>query len=244
MHNVLLAHGAATEAMRAEGGDNIGIVFNYTHAVPASDSEEDKQATHLWDGVFNRWFLDGVLKGAYPEDVIAILAPYMPEGYEADMKTVGTPIDWLGINYYSRNLMAHDASVPVFPVKQVDGPLEKTEMGWEIYLPDGLEKLLLRITRDYRKLPLYVTENGMAEVEGFDDPRRIKYYNDHLRALLRAKEQGADMRGYFAWSLLDNFEWAEGYSKRFGLVHVDYETQKRTPKGSYRAFQGMLHNTK
>ncbi|MBU1175788.1 MAG: beta-glucosidase [Alphaproteobacteria bacterium] len=243
MHNVLYAHGAATEAMRAEGGSEIGIVFNYNHAVPASESEQDKQAAHLWDGVFNRWFLGGVLTGAYPEDLVAILAPYMPEDYQADMKLVGTPIDWLGINYYSRNIMAYDPGRPVFPVKPLDGPLDKTEMGWEIF-PEGLEKLLLRITNDYPKVPLYVTENGMAEIEGLDDKRRVKYYNDHLQALLRAKRQGADMRGYFAWSLMDNFEWAEGYTKRFGLVHVDYKTQKRTPKASYRAFQGMLHNTR
>ena len=243
MHNVLYAHGAATEAMRAEGGSEIGIVFNYNHAVPASESEQDKKAAHLWDGVFNRWFLGGVLTGAYPEDLVAILAPYMPEDYQADMKLVGTPIDWLGINYYSRNIMAYDPGRPVFPVKPLDGPLDKTEMGWEIF-PEGLEKLLLRITNDYPKVPLYVTENGMAEIEGLDDKRRVKYYNDHLQALLRAKRQGADMRGYFAWSLMDNFEWAEGYTKRFGLVHVDYKTQKRTPKASYRAFQGMLHNTR
>ena len=243
MHHVLYAHGTATEAIRAAGGDNIGIVLNLSYGMPATDSEEDKLATHLWDGVFNRWYLDGVLKGEYPEDLVKVLEPYLPEGFDKDMGTVGTPIDWLGINYYSRNLMAYDPSRPFFPVKPVDGPLEKTEMGWEIY-PDGLENLLVRISNDYKKLPLYVTENGMAEVEGVDDPRRTSYYSDHLKAVLRAREKGADMRGYFAWSLMDNFEWSFGYSKRFGLVHVDYETQKRTPKASYRAFQGLLHNTR
>ena len=243
MHHVLYAHGTATEAIRAAGGDNIGIVLNLSYGMPATDSEEDKLATHLWDGVFNRWYLDGVLKGEYPEDLVKVLEPYLPEGFDKDMGTVGTPIDWLGINYYSRNLMAYDPSRPFFPVKPVDGPLEKTEMGWEIY-PDGLENLLVRISNDYKKLPLYVTENGMAEVEGIDDPRRTSYYSDHLKAVLRAREKGADMRGYFTWSLMDNFEWSFGYSKRFGLVHVDYETQKRTPKASYRAFQGLLHNTR
>jgi len=125
----------------------------------------------------------------------------------------------------------------------VEGSLEKTEMGWEIY-PKGLTDLLVRVANDYTKLPIYVTENGMAEVEGEDDPRRVTYYEDHLKAVRHARGQGADVRGYFAWSLLDNYEWAEGYNKRFGLVHVDYETQKRTPKASYRAFQGMLHNTR
>ena len=243
MHHVLLAHGTATEAIRAEGGDNIGIVLNLSCGMPATDSEEDKVATQMWDGVFNRWYLDGVLKGEYPKDMVSVIAPYLPEGFEKDMAVVGTPIDWLGINYYSRNLMAHDASRPIFPIKSVDGPLEKTEMGWEIY-PDGLENLLVRISSEYKKLPIYVTENGMAEIEGVDDPRRTSYYSDHLKAVLRAREKGVDMRGYFAWSLMDNFEWSFGYSKRFGLVHVDYETQMRTPKSSYRAFQGLLHNTK
>ena len=243
MHHVLYAHGAAVEAIRAEGGSDLGIVLNLSYGMPASDSEEDAKATKLWDGVFNRWYLDGVLKGKYPEDVTAILEPYLPKNYADDMKTVGTDIDWLGINYYSRNLMVHDASLPVFPARQVEGPLEKTEMGWEIF-PDGLDGLLTRITRDYKPMPLYITENGMAEVEGIDDPRREKYYEDHLRAALRAKAQGVDLRGYFAWSLLDNYEWSYGYSKRFGLVHVDYKTQKRTPKASYRAFQGLLHNSK
>ena len=242
MHHVLYAHGSAVNALRAEGGKDLGIVLNLSYGMPASDSEADKRATRLWDGVFNRWYLDGVLKGSYPKDVVSIIEPYLPEGFEKDMDVVGTPIDWLGINYYSRNLMAHDPDRPVFPVKQVEGPLEKTEMGWEIY-PQGLENLLVRIKDEYPAVPIYVTENGMAEVEGTDDPRRTNYYSDHLKSVLRAKQQGADMRGYFAWSLLDNFEWSFGYSKRFGLVHVDYETQKRTPKASYRAFQGLLHNT-
>lgn len=242
MHHVLFAHGTATNAMRAEGGKNLGIVLNLSYGMPATDSEEDKRATRLWDGVFNRWYLDGLLKADYPADVVSIIEPYLPLGFEKDMDVVGTPIDWLGVNYYSRNLMAHDPDRPVFPVKQVEGPLEKTEMGWEIY-PEGLENLLMRIKNEYRAVPVYVTENGMAEVEGTNDPRRTNYYSDHLKAVLRAKQRGADMRGYFAWSLLDNFEWSFGYSKRFGLVHVDYETQRRTPKASYRAFQGLLHNT-
>ncbi len=242
MHHVLYAHGSAVNAMRAEGAKDLGIVLNLSYGMPASDSEADKRAVRLWDGVFNRWYLDGVLKGAYPEDVVSIIEPYLPEGFEKDMDVVGTPIDWLGINYYSRNLTAHDPDRPVFPVKQVEGPLEKTEMGWEIY-PEGLENLLVRIKDEYPAIPIYVTENGMAEVEGTDDPRRTNYYSDHLKTVLRAKEKGVDMRGYFAWSLLDNFEWSFGYSKRFGLVHVDYKTQKRTPKASYRAFQGLLHNT-
>ncbi len=242
MHHVLYAHGSAVNAIRAEGGSNLGIVLNLSYGMPATDSEADKNATRLWDGVFNRWYLDGLLKSEYPKDVVSAIEPYLPQGFEKDLDVVGTPIDWLGINYYSRNLMAHDPDRQVFPVKQVEGPLEKTEMGWEIY-PEGLENLLVRIKDEYPAIPLYVTENGMAEVEGIEDPRRANYYSDHLKSVLRAKQRGVDMRGYFAWSLLDNFEWSFGYSKRFGLVHVDYQTQKRTPKASYRAFQGLLHNT-
>jgi beta-glucosidase len=243
MHHVLFAHGTAIGALRAQGVKNLGIVTNLQKCEPASESDEDAAACHLFDGVFNRWYLDGVYKGQYPADVVERLAPYLPERFEDDMGVLSAPLDWAGINYYSRSLLTTDPDNPVFPVKSVDGALEKTEMGWEIY-PQGLTDLLVRVSRDYTDLPLYVTENGMAEVEGDDDPRRVKYYEDHLRAVLAAREAGADVRGYFAWSLLDNYEWAEGYAKRFGLVHVDYATQARTAKSSYRAFQGMLHNTK
>lgn len=242
MHHVLFAHGKAVEAIRAEGGDNLGIVLNFEWDVPASDSVDDKKAAHIADGVFNRWFLDGVFKGQYPDDMLEAFGSNMPKGFEADMKTVSTPLDWLGVNYYTRRVVKYDENIPVFPVAPVEGGLETTEMGWEIF-PEGLSNILTRISDDYTKLPIFVTENGMAEVEGMDDPRRVKYYNDHLQAVLDAKAKGVNMQGYFAWSLLDNYEWAEGYNKRFGLVHVDYETQIRTPKASYRAFQGLLHNT-
>lgn len=242
MHHVLFAHGKAVEAIRAEGGNNLGIVLNFEWDMPATDSADDKKAAHIADGIFNRWFLDGIFKGQYPDDMLEAFGDNMPKGFDADMKTVSTPLDWLGVNYYTRRVVEYDANLPVFPVKPVEGGLETTEMGWEIY-PQGLENILTRISNDYTKIPMYVTENGMAEIEGMDDPRRVKYYNDHLQAVINAKAKGANMQGYFAWSLLDNYEWAEGYNKRFGLVHVDYETQVRTPKASYRAFQGLLHNT-
>ncbi|MCA9687703.1 MAG: family 1 glycosylhydrolase, partial [Myxococcales bacterium] len=152
---------------------------------------------------------------------------------------VSAPLDWAGINYYSRSLMKDNPSNPAQP-DQVPGPGEQNDLGWEIY-PKGLTDLLVRVSRDYTKVPIYVTENGMSED---DDARRIAFYDMHLRAVLDAQAQGADVRGYFAWSLLDNYEWAQGYSSRFGIVHTNYETQERTPKGSYRAFQGMLHNTR
>ena len=202
MHHVLLAHGTAVGALRAEGAKNLGIVTNLQKSEPASDKPEDVAAAHLFDGVFNRWYLDG-------------------------------------INYYSRSLLAHNAGNPIQPLV-VKGPGEASDLGWEFY-PKGLTDLLVRVSTEYTKVPIYVTENGMSET---DDARRVRYYDLHLQAVQEARKQGADVRGYFAWSLLDNYEWAEGYASRFGIVHVDYETQKRTPKGSYRAFQGMLHNTR
>jgi beta-glucosidase len=240
MHHVLYAHGMGVDALRANGVKNIGIVTNLEKSEPASEKEEDYKAFDLGDAMFNRWFLGGVYKGQYPEVLTKILDPYLPKDYQKDMEVVSRPLDWAGINYYSRGLYAWDDTRPAFPIKQVKGPLPTNDLGWEIY-PKGLTDLLVRVSKEYTKLPLYVTENGMSED---NDERRVAFYDEHLKAVLEAQKQGADVRGYFAWSLLDNYEWAEGYSSRFGIVHVDYETQKRTPKGSYRAFQGMLHNTR
>jgi beta-glucosidase len=239
MHHVLLAHGTGVAALRAEGAKNLGIVTNLQKVEAASDKPEDVAAAHKFDGIFNRWYLDGIYKGKYPADIVADFEPHLPQNIEADMAVVSAPLDWAGINYYSRSLIESDQQHPGRP-KAVDPPGETNDLGWEIY-PQGLTDLLVRVSRDYAKVPLYVTENGMSES---DDTRRVDFYDVHLKAVLDAQRQGADVRGYFAWSLIDNFEWAEGYTSRFGIVHVDYETQKRTPKGSYRAFQGMLHNTR
>ena len=240
MHHVLYAHGTGVDALRAAGVKNIGIVTNLEKSEPASEKEEDYKAFDLGDAMFNRWFLGGVYKGQYPEVLTKILDQYLPADYQKDMAIVSRPLDWAGINYYSRGLYAWDDTRPAFPIKQVKGPLPTNDLGWEIY-PKGLTDLLVRVSKEYTKLPIYVTENGMSET---DDTRRVAFYDDHLKSVLEAQKQGADVRGYFAWSLLDNYEWAEGYSSRFGIVHVDYASQKRTPKGSYRAFQGMLHNTR
>jgi beta-glucosidase len=240
MHHVLLAHGSGIAALRSEGVRNLGIVLNLEAAEPETDSEADKAAARIGDGLFNRWYLDGLFKGRYPQDILALFGDNMPSEIAGDMATVGAPLDWLGINYYSRSLYHADPSVPVLGFCQSRGDLEKSDLGWEIY-PQALTAFLERVSRDYTRLPLYVTENGMSEA---DDTRRVAFYDRHLQAALAARENGVDLRGYFAWSLLDNFEWAEGYRSRFGLVETDYETQKRTPKGSYRAFQGLLHNSR
>ncbi|MCF1741555.1 GH1 family beta-glucosidase [Paradevosia shaoguanensis] len=240
MHYVLLAHGTGIDALRAEGAKNLGIVLNLEKSEPASDKPEDLAATNLGDAIFNRWYLGGLFKGQYPEELTSILEPYLPEGFERDMPIVSRPLDWLGINYYTRGLYRASPSTPIFPIAKAEGALEANDLGWEIY-PQGLTDLLVRVSTEYTKVPIYVTENGMSED---NDERRIAYYDAHLKAVVDAQKRGADVRGYFAWSLLDNYEWAEGYSSRFGIVHVDYATQKRTPKGSYRSFQGMLHNTR
>jgi len=240
MHHVLFAHGSAIDALRAEGAKNLGIVLNLEKSEPATDSEEDRIACDYGDAIFNRWYLGGVFKGQYPENLTKAFAEVLPENYQKDMEVVSRPLDWVGINYYTRGLYRHDASRAFLPVGQIKGDLPKNDLGWEIY-PQGLTDLLVRVSNEYTKLPIYVTENGMSED---DDVRRVEFYDGHLKAVKEAQEKGADVRGYFAWSLLDNYEWAEGYTSRFGIVHVDYETQKRTPKGSYRAFQGMLHNAR
>lgn len=240
MHHVLYAHGMGIDALRAAGTKNLGIVLNLEKAEPASGSEADLRACEMGDALFNAWFLDGVYKGRYPQVLLDELAPYMPRDWQRDMEIVSRPLDWAGINYYTRGLYAANESVSILPFRRVKGSMPVNDLGWEIY-PQGLTDLLVRVSRDYTRLPLYVTENGISEN---DDTRRTEYYDSHLRAVLDARAQEADVRGYFAWSLLDNYEWAEGYTSRFGLVDVDYNTQVRTPKGSYRAFQGMLHNSR
>jgi beta-glucosidase len=245
MHHVLLAHGRSIEAMRANGMKNLGIVLNFEHANPASGAPEDVDAAKRYDGFYNRWFIQALTKKSYPDDILDAFADHMPAGFESDLETIGVPLDWLGVNYYTRSNLKQDPDSAWPSLTSVPGPLPKTDMGWEVY-PDGLHDILTRLASDYTgDLPIYVTENGMANADtvtggAVDDPDRISYFEGHLDAVRRAISDGAPVKGYFAWSLLDNYEWSFGYGKRFGLVHVDYETQKRTPKASYDAFRTML----
>jgi beta-glucosidase len=236
MHHVLFAHGTAIDALRAEGARGLGIVSVLKDMQAASGSAQDAAAVRIEDALFNRWYMDGLFKGRYPAELVKILEPHLPEHWQQDLPVISRPLDWIGINYYTRQICQYDASVPVWHSRRVTGELEQNDLGWEIY-PRGLTEVLLRVAREYTQLPIYVTENGISET---DDTRRVKFYAEHLLALRDAQRAGVDVRGYFAWSLLDNYEWAEGYTPRFGLVHVDYETQKRTPKSSYRAFQKLL----
>jgi beta-glucosidase len=193
-------------------------------------------AVKLADGFDNRWFADPVFKGAYPADIVTAFGKEVPI-LPSDLKLISSPLDFLGLNYYFRQTVTYDPSVKPLPYRQVRAPnVERTGMDWEVH-SETFTELLLRINKDYSPKEFFITENGSAwddeVVDGkVDDPNRVSYLERHLDAMFRAKEQGVPINGYFAWSLMDNFEWAYGYAKRFGLIYVDYETQKRIPKSS------------
>ncbi|MCU0827045.1 MAG: GH1 family beta-glucosidase [Tabrizicola sp.] len=245
MHHILLAHGLSVERLRGMGQPNLGIVLNFDHASPASSSPEDQAASDLWDGIFNRWFIEGITKQTYPQNVLEGLGPHMPNGWEKDMPVIGQKLDWLGVNYYTRHLHAHAPGTPWPSLRDVPGDRPRTQMGWEIY-PEGLHHFLTRMARDYvGQTPIYVTENGMANADTVDggqvtDKVREDFLFAHLAATKQAIVDGANVQGFFYWSLLDNYEWAEGYEKRFGLVHVDFDTLARVPKSSYHALARAL----
>ncbi|WP_299043966.1 GH1 family beta-glucosidase [uncultured Tateyamaria sp.] len=244
MHHVLLAHGTSVERMRGMGIGNLGAVFNMEWAAPADDSAGAVEAAALYDDYYNHFFVSGAFKGCYPERLVTALGPHFPAGWQDDMATISAPLDWAGINYYTRSILApNDGPWPHHHA--VEGPLEKTQMGWEVY-PQGLHDFLVRTAEQYTgDLPLFVTENGMSNadviVEGaVRDDARIAYFQSHLQAVRDAIAKGVPVKGYMAWSLMDNYEWALGYEKRFGMVHVDFDTLERTPKASWHAFQKML----
>ena len=244
MHHLLLAHGSAIQTMRALGMDNLGAVFNLEWATPVDDTPAARDAAALYDGYYNQFFLGGVFKGEYPENVLQGLGPYLPAGWQDDFKLIMSPVDWCGLNYYTRKIIAPDSG-PWPGHHEVAGPLPKTQMDWEVY-PQGLYDFLVRTAQEYTgDLPLYITENGMANTdpivnEAVNDHARIEYLNQHVTAVLNALKTGVPLKGYFVWSLLDNYEWALGYEKRFGLVHVDFDTLQRTPKASYQALKSAL----
>jgi beta-glucosidase len=245
MHHILLAHGLALERLRGLGQPDLGIVLNFDHAAPASPSPEDQAASDLYDAIFNRWFIEAITRRAYPPQALEGLAQHLPQTWQEDMALIGQPLDWLGVNYYTRHLHAHAPGTPWPSLVSVAGPLPTTQMGWEIY-PEGLHHFLTRLARDHiGQTPIHVTENGMAHADRLDagqvrDPVREEFLFAHLAATRRAIADGANVRGFFYWSLLDNYEWAEGYEKRFGLVHVDFDTLARVPKSSYHALARAL----
>lgn len=239
-HRQLQAHAAAVRAYRAAGRHQIGLVVNIEpkHLAPGA-SAADRHAQRLADAYMNRQFLDPALLGRYPEESAEVFGQAWPDWPAAEVEALQVPIDWLGLNYYTRSVVQADPKAwPVPASAQRQTGAIYTETGWELH-PPGLTEALLWLHKRYGGLPLYVTENGAAfydpprPVDGrVDDPLRVHYLQTHLRAVQSAIAQGADVRGYCAWSLLDNLEWAHGFSKRFGLVHVDFETLERTPKAS------------
>jgi beta-glucosidase len=242
-HHLLISHGLAVPVIRAHSADSkVGITLNLVPHVPATNDPFDIANARRADTLSNDWFLDPVFKGHYPAWGVETFAADL-EGLDLSAaKVAAVPTDFLGVNYYMRWVHGHKpAETPgAPPIEQNSFPAdaEFTDMGWEIY-PCGLYDMLHRVHRDYGPIPLYITENGAAFPEPetvtgdiLEDPKRVAYYKGYLEAAEQAIAEGVPLRGYFAWSLMDNFEWAEGYSKRFGIVHVDYATQKRTPKRS------------
>jgi beta-glucosidase len=246
-HNLLRAHASAVEAYRALGEHQIGIVVNIEPKDPASQSPEDLAATARAGAYMNRQYLDPIFLGKYPEEMREIFGEAWPDFPAADLEHIRRPIDFLGVNYYTRNVTRHDPAALPLRAKGVPQPQHTvTETGWEVY-PQGLADTLRGVRQRYGDVPLYITENGAAFYDpptagpdGVQDPLRVDYFREHLRMVHGLIAEGLDLRGYFAWSLLDNFEWSLGYSKRFGIVHVDYATQKRTPKASARFYAEVI----
>jgi beta-glucosidase len=247
VHHLLLSHGHAVEAIRAAAGRpvRVGITLNLSPVHPATDSEADRLAAQRMDGILNRMFLDPIFFGRYPEDMQALLGSLIPEVSPEDARYLTTPMDFLGVNYYSRAVARHDPSFPIVELAQVQPEGSEYSQMWEIY-PPGMYELLMRVWKDYRPPVILVTENGIPVPDGVDldgrvrDERRIRYLRDHIAQVHRALTDGAPVQGYFVWSLLDNFEWAHGYRMRFGLVYVDYDTQKRYIKDSGRWYAGVI----
>jgi beta-glucosidase len=249
-HNLLRAHGRGVQAFRAETrAGQIGLVVNLEPKHPATNSSDDERAAERGDAYMNRQYLDPVFKGTYPDEMQDIFGHAWPEFPADDFTLIGQPIDFLGVNYYTRGVVRDDPLALPLRLAYVRQPDHAyTETGWEVH-PPSLTRTLLWVTERYGRIPLYITENGAAfydaphAIDGrVEDPLRVWYYREHLKAARDAIANGVDLRGYFAWSLLDNYEWSLGFSKRFGIVHVDYESQKRTPKASAYYYRDVIRS--
>ncbi len=259
VHHLLLGHGLATQRLREAAGDReikLGITLNLGTAHPATDSAEDVDAARRADGLNSRLYLDPLFRGSYPADVVEDLArrnAVLPIE-DGDLEAISTPIDVLGVNYYTGWLISHldENGSPVdsdgaLVARDIGRGRPVTAMGWEI-VPECFTELLVRLSRDYPGTPIVITENGAAfpdEVAAdgsVPDPERTAYIKSHIEAVAEAVAQGADVRGYFVWSLLDNFEWSYGYDKRFGIIRVDYQTQERTLKDSAHWLRGHVQS--
>ena len=241
-HHLLLAHGLAMSVLKQNSPNTLnGIVLNFTPCYSLTQSDEDLKATAFADDYLNQWYIKPIIDAQYPDIINQLPLNHQPEILEGDMELISQSIDYLGINFYTRQVYkAHPADIyePISPT----GPL--TDMGWEIY-PQSFTDLLVSLNKTYTLPPIYITENGAAMPDTYNngevnDLDRLSYYNTHLNAVHNAIEQGVVIHGYFAWSLMDNFEWAEGYLKRFGIVYVDYKTQQRTIKNSGLAYKELI----
>ena len=242
-HHVLLSHGLAVQALRRDCPDaELGIVLDSWPVHPASDDPRDAAAASVADGFRNRIFFDPVLRGCYPEDVLERLGPAAPPVLDGDLAIISAPLDFLGVNNYSRSIVRAGEDGEPIELPAPAGPT--TSMGWEVY-PDAIYEVLTRLHGEYDTPPIYVTENGDAFADvraadgSVDDPERIVYLAGYVDAVARAMAEGVPVRGYFVWSLLDNFEWSYGYTQRFGLIYVDFETLERVPKSSFEWYRGL-----
>lgn len=244
-HHLLLAHGLALKVLQKNSPfSRNGIVLNFTPCYSSSEDAADLAATKYADDYMNQWYIKPIMDGAYPDLLESLPADVRPDIHDGDLDIISQPLDFLGVNYYTR-LIYKANEQDIFEEVPNDAALH-TDMGWEIY-PRGLTELLTSLNSLYQLPPIYITENGAAEADTLvdgevRDVNRIDYYQDHLKAVGLAIEQGVDIQGYFAWSLMDNFEWAEGYLKRFGIIYVDYETQERTIKSSGLAYRDLISN--
>ena len=246
-HNLMRAHGAAVKVYREVGAHEIGLVVNIEPKYPASDSPEDIAATARADAYMNRQYLDPALKGEYPAELKDIFGEAWPDWPASDLTDIAQPVDFIGINYYTRNVVRHDETqwpLKASMVMQIGKTY--TETGWEVHAP-ALTDLLKEFKRRYGDTPLYITENGaafydppVAAEDGVHDPLRVSYLKGHIAAVGEAIAAGVDVRGYMLWSLFDNLEWSLGYSKRFGMVHVDFVSQTRTPKASAHLYRRII----
>ena len=249
-HNILISHGKAVCVFRDSGiKGEIGIALNIWPNYPGTDKKEDIEAAKRVNDSSINWYTDSILKGKYPEETVKLYSEklVMPEINEKDMKLISVPIDFMGVNYYSSNFIKNSPGTGFFNADCVSTNYDVTDFGWLIY-PEGLYKTLVDINNSCPGLKLYVTENGASyddiiDINGnIEDNNRVDYLYRHFLQAHRAIQDGVDLAGYYVWSLIDNFEWAQGYSKKFGIVHVNYETQKRTIKKSGYWYRDVIKN--
>lgn len=249
-HHILLSHGETVKGYRGMGlKGQIGITLNLTVTDPKTTNEADRKAAARGDGFSNRWYLDPLFRGSYPDDMTEVFRPYVQDFrfiHAGDLATISVPIDFLGVNYYTRSVVYHEENDSLLNLGYVAPPANhQTEMGWEVH-PHALYRLLKRLNADYTSLPLYITENGAAyaDVLGSDrkvhDAERVAFIKGHLEAAQQFIREGGPLKGYYLWSLMDNFEWAYGYSKRFGIVYVDFSTQQRILKDSAKWYRDLI----